>query len=57
MFHVTILICAYFKTVSYYVFVSSKVLKTAELLVLFYVEILGFLKIFIFSVSLSLNFE
>ena len=57
MFHVTIFICAYFKRVSYYFFVSSKVLKTTELLVLFCVEILGFFEIFIFSASLSLNFD
>ena len=47
MFNVAILICAYFKTVSYYFFISNKVLKTTELLALFCVEILGFLMIVI----------
>ena len=58
MFHVTLLICAYFKTVSYY-FVSQalKVLETGELLVIFCVEVFGFLKIFILCASLSLDLE
>ena len=59
MFHVTLLICAIFKKVSHYFFVfqALKVLETGELLVLFCVEVFGFLKIFILCISLSLNFE
>ena len=54
-----LLICAYFKKVSYYFFVfqALKVLESGELLVLFCVEVFGFLKIFILCTSLFLNLE
>ena len=57
MFHVTLLICAYFKTVSYYFCVQAlKVLETGELLTCF-ILFLGFSR-FLFCVSsLSLNLE
>ena len=38
-------------------FQALKVLETGKLLVLFSVEVFGFLKIFILRASLSLNFE
>ena len=38
-------------------FQALKVLETGKLLVLFCVEVFGFLKIFIFCASLSLNLE
>ena len=58
MFNVALLICPYFKTVTYYfVFQALKVLETGELLVSLCVEVFGFLKIFILFASLSLNFE
>ena len=56
MFHVTLLICAYFfETVSYYFCVSGIESTRNWRIVLFCVEVFGFLKIFISCASLSLN--
>ena len=59
MFHVTLLICVYFKTVSYYFCVSGieSTRNKYYLLVSFCVEVFGFLKIFTLCVSLSLYLE
>ena len=59
MFYVTLLICAYFKTVSYYFCVSGiESTRNWRITYLFYFsEVFGFLKIFILCASLSLNLE
>ena len=60
MFHVTLLICAYFKTVSYYFCVSGiESTRNWRITYLFYfcVEVFVFLKIFILGASLSLDLE
>ena len=56
MFHVILLICAYFKTVSYY-FCVSGIDSTSDWRITYFicVEVFGFLKIFILCLSLSLN--
>ena len=51
------LICAYFKTVSYYFCISGIESTRNWRIVLFCVEVFGFLKMFLLCDSLSLNLE
>ena len=60
MFHVTLLICAYFKTVNYYFCVSGiESTRNWRITYLFHfvLKFFVFLKIFIACTCLSLNFE
>ena len=58
MVSVTLLICAYFKTLSYYFCVSgTESTRNWRITCFICVEVCGFLKIFILCASLSLNLE